>query len=99
MGVAGCGKSTLGEALENALDLPWVEGDHFHSVTNKYNMAAGIALNEVDRAGWLSVLVQQILRHPQGCVLGYPALKCSRPKLTRSIGNSCKSGIITLDLK
>ena len=31
MGVAGCGKSTVGAALAAAEKLPLVEGDDFHS--------------------------------------------------------------------
>ncbi|MDO8719508.1 MAG: shikimate kinase, partial [Polaromonas sp.] len=31
MGVAGCGKSSLGAALAQATGLPLVEGDDFHS--------------------------------------------------------------------
>ena len=87
MGVAGCGKSTFGQALASELNLPWVEGDDFHSASNKAKMASGIALNDEDRAGWLNVLVEQIQRHPQGCVLGCSALKRSYRNVLRQAGN------------
>ena len=34
MGVEGTGKSTIGERLAASLDLPFIEGDDFHSAAN-----------------------------------------------------------------
>jgi len=31
MGVSGSGKSTLGEALSKTLNVPFIEGDDYHS--------------------------------------------------------------------
>jgi gluconokinase len=75
MGVAGCGKSTFGQALAEHLGLPWIEGDDFHSLDAKAKMAAGTPLGDADRAGWLQTLVQQIQKHPAGCVIGCSSLK------------------------
>lgn len=77
MGVAGCGKSTFGQALAAELHLPWIEGDDFHSEGSKAKMAAGTPLEDADRVGWLQTLVQQIQKHPAGCVIGCSALKRS----------------------
>ena len=44
MGVSGCGKTTLGEALAKAWGCEYVEGDRYHSPENVARMAAGIAL-------------------------------------------------------
>jgi gluconokinase len=75
MGVAGCGKSTFGQALAAALAWPWIEGDDFHSPQAKAKMAEGIALEDLDREGWLQTLAELLKQHPQGCVLGCSALK------------------------
>ena len=75
MGVAGCGKSSLASALAVAEGCTLIEGDHFHSAASREKMSQGIALTDADRAGWLSVLVAEIQKHPQGVVLTCSALK------------------------
>src|SRR5260221_11235088 len=52
MGVAGSGKSTLGEELARTLGLPLIEGDHHHLPPSKAKMRAGIALHDADREPW-----------------------------------------------
>jgi len=75
MGVAGCGKSSLGAAVAQATGLPLVEGDDFHSPASRAKMSQGIALTDADRGGWLGVLGEQLRAHPQGLVLTCSALK------------------------
>lgn len=75
MGVAGCGKSTLGEALAARLGWPLIEGDEFHAEASKAKMRAGIALSDADRAGWLEQLAALLAGHPTGCVMTCSALK------------------------
>jgi len=75
MGVAGCGKSSLGEALAAAIGLPLIEGDAFHPQPNVDRMRAGIALTDADRSGWLAMLGDELARRPQGAVLTCSALK------------------------
>jgi gluconokinase len=74
MGVAGCGKSSLGAALAAAEGLPLVEGDDFHSPESRAKMAAGVALTDTDRFGWLRTLGEQLQAH-DGIVLTCSALK------------------------
>ncbi|MCJ7800218.1 MAG: gluconokinase [Polaromonas sp.] len=75
MGVAGCGKSSLGAEVARAAGLRLVEGDDFHSAESRTKMARGIALTDADRDGWLSVLSAQLRDHPEGLVLTCSALK------------------------
>src|SRR3990167_3194710 len=75
MGVAGCGKSSLGRALAEALSLPLVEGDDFHSPESRDKMSRGVALTDADRDGWLDTLGEQLLSRPDGAVLTCSALK------------------------
>lgn len=75
MGVSGCGKSSLAQALAESEGLPLCEGDDFHSAANRKKMAQGIALTDDDRWDWLDALGREIARHEQGCVLSCSALK------------------------
>ena len=77
MGVSGCGKSSLGQALAEALDVPLIEGDDFHPATNVEKMSRGIALTDADRIGWLATLGQALANAPEGAVLSCSALKRS----------------------
>lgn len=56
MGVAGTGKTTIGEGVAKRFGLPFAEGDEFHSDANKAKMAAGHPLNDDDRWPWLQSL-------------------------------------------
>jgi gluconokinase len=77
MGVAGCGKSSVGRKLSALRGLPWIEGDEFHPLSNVYKMREGIPLDDADREGWLKTLCAEIQKYPQGCVLSCSALKRS----------------------
>lgn len=75
MGVAGCGKSSLGAVLSQALALPLVEGDDHHPQANRDKMRQGVALTDGDRQGWLATLAAELAARPQGVVLTCSALK------------------------
>lgn len=75
MGVAGCGKSTVGAAVASAEHLPLIEGDDFHSAASRQKMAQGTPLTDADRAHWLVTLGRQLADHPAGVVLTCSALK------------------------
>jgi gluconokinase len=75
MGVAGCGKSSLGQRCAEALHIPLLEGDNFHSATSINKMRNGTPLDDVDREAWLDLLAQQLQKHPGGVVLTCSALR------------------------
>ena len=56
MGVAGCGKSTVAEAIHERLGYVYAEGDDFHPQANIDKMSAGIPLTDEDRWPWLNVI-------------------------------------------
>ena len=56
MGVAGCGKSTVAEAIHERLGYGYAEGDDFHPQANIDKMSAGIPLTDEDRWPWLQVI-------------------------------------------
>ncbi|MEO7391110.1 MAG: gluconokinase [Ramlibacter sp.] len=75
MGVAGCGKSAVGQRLASHLGLPLIEGDEFHPLPNIEKMRQGLPLGDEDRAGWLEQLGHELARHGEGAVLTCSALK------------------------
>jgi carbohydrate kinase (thermoresistant glucokinase family) len=56
MGIEGSGKSTLGHRLADALRLPFIEADEFHSEQSVAKMHQGTALTDDDRWPWLAAL-------------------------------------------
>ena len=60
MGVSGCGKSTVGQAIASALGLPFIEGDSLHPPRNVALMANGTPLTDADRAEWLAALAEKL---------------------------------------
>ena len=78
MGVCGCGKSTVGQRLAHELGAAFIEGDAFHPPGNVARMAAGIALTDTDREGWLAALAARLAeaqRANDSAVLACSALK------------------------
>ena len=78
MGVAGSGKSTVGRGLAERLGCPFYDGDDFHPPANIAKMAAGLPLDDDDRAGWLATLAAIIaggLARGENGVVACSALK------------------------
>jgi gluconokinase len=89
MGVSGCGKSTVGEALARELGWQFIDGDDHHPAANVAKMAAGIALGDDDRMPWLDRL-NEVMRQAQAeggsVVLACSALRQRyRDRLARSL--------------
>ncbi len=80
MGVAGCGKSTIGSMLAHELGWDFYDADDFHSESNRIKMAKNIPLTDEDRAGWLDSLrslIGQNIQNGKPIVLACSALKKS----------------------
>ena len=56
MGVAGCGKTTIGQLLATQLGWSFHDADDFHPPENVAKMSAGIPLTDRDRAPWLAAI-------------------------------------------
>ena len=80
MGVAGCGKSTIGSMLAHELGWDFYDADDFHSKSNRTKMAHNISLTDEDRADWLDSLrslIDQNIQNEKSIVLACSALKKS----------------------
>ncbi|KAI7867777.1 gluconate kinase 1 [Spinellus fusiger] len=65
MGVAGCGKSSVAEALQKRLGCAFIEGDTFHPESNVHKMAQGQPLTDQDRLPWLSLIRDTIIQRAE----------------------------------
>src|SRR5687767_12363443 len=80
MGVAGSGKTTVGELLAQRLGWSFYDADTFHPAENIAKMANGTPLNDSDRAPWLAALhalISTSLKEDCPGVLACSALKKS----------------------
>jgi len=68
MGVSGCGKSTVGQALAHRLDGQFVEGDDYHPDANVAHMAAGHPLTDAMRWPWLDKFADAVNEQRQTAV-------------------------------
>ncbi|CCH33289.1 gluconokinase [Actinosynnema sp. NPDC047251] len=75
MGVSGSGKTTAGTALARRLAVPFADADDFHPPANIAKMAAGVPLDDADRAPWLRAVGDWLAAHPDGGVVTCSALK------------------------
>lgn len=62
MGVAGSGKSTVGQRVADLLQVPFHEGDTFHPPANVAKMTGGTPLDDTDRWPWLKAIAAEIDR-------------------------------------
>jgi gluconokinase len=87
MGVSGSGKSTVGEKLAEALNLPFLEGDSLHPKSNVDKMAYGIPLQDEDRWPWLDKIGERMAVAEQGLIVSCSSLKKSyRDCLRAAVG-------------
>jgi len=75
MGVSGCGKSSVGNAVANQCSMNFIDGDDLHPTANIAKMANGVALTDADRWPWLDVVGQTLAGRNGPMILGCSALK------------------------
>ena len=74
MGVSGCGKSSVGEAVSAATGVLYIDGDDLHPPANVEKMRAGIPLTDDHRWPWLDQ-VAATLHDTAPVMVGCSALK------------------------
>ncbi|MFO6419847.1 gluconokinase [Hylemonella sp. W303a] len=96
MGVAGCGKSSLAQAVARHMGWRLHEGDDYHSAENVRKMRAGIALTDADRAGWLARL-GELLAAESDVVLTCSALRRAYRDRLRAAAPDLRFAFMGLD--
>jgi carbohydrate kinase (thermoresistant glucokinase family) len=76
MGVTGCGKTSVGIALAEALGIEFIDSDVLHSEANKKKMSSGTPLTDSDRQPWLQEVSKALQSH-ESIVVACSALKKS----------------------
>lgn len=76
MGVSAAGKTTIGLAASALSGVRFLDADDQHPPANVAKMAAGIALDDADRAPWLDA-VGATLRVRSPCIMACSALRRS----------------------
>jgi gluconokinase len=77
-GVAGAGKSTVGQLLASELGCAFLDGDSLHPQANIEKMTRGIPLTDADRAPWLAAVHCRIVssfQRGESLVVACSALK------------------------
>jgi gluconokinase len=74
MGVAGCGKTTVGKIVAERLGWRFLDADDFHTPENVEKMRSGQPLTDDDRWPWLDRL-NGLLREDGSAVLACSALR------------------------
>lgn len=75
MGVAGCGKSSIGEALAARLGGLYLDGDTYHPQANVEKMSRGEPLTDEDRWPWLERFAKEMQQREGVIIGGCSALK------------------------
>lgn len=78
MGVAGAGKTSVGERLAERLGMTFRDADEFHSAANKAKMSSGVPLTDDDRWPWLDAIgaaIAETVASGGGIIVACSALK------------------------
>ena len=78
MGVAGSGKTTIGQQLAKELGWRFADADRFHPAANVAKMSAGQPLDDDDRKPWLAAIrahIDEALAEGRSVVVTCSALK------------------------
>ena len=90
MGVSGCGKTVIGEALAEKLGVPFLEGDEFHSPENVAKMSSGVPLDDSDRKGWFHALREAVQTQPGSAIVSCSALKRKHREFLANISKTIR---------
>jgi gluconokinase len=80
VGVAGCGKTTVGTMLADRLRWRFADADAFHSQANIAKMRSGVPLTDADRRPWLAAIaawMDERIAAGESAIAGCSALRQS----------------------
>jgi gluconokinase len=98
MGVAGCGKSTIGTRLAAAIGGRFFDADDFHPAANIRKMAAGTPLDDTDREPWLRRLREEVVDATAAGDLTVLACSALKKSYRRTLGVG-SPGVVLIYLK
>jgi gluconokinase len=90
MGVAGSGKTTVGELLAGKLGWDFYDADRFHPKENIEKMSRGIPLTDEDRLPWLSLVRDFIAGLNAPAVIACSALKAAYRDVLKESGRDIR---------
>ncbi len=90
MGVSGAGKSTIASALANTLEWTYSDADDFHSQQAREKMRRGLALDNSDRAPWLTRIFAALESDGGPFVLAYSGLLKEHRERFRDLNLDCR---------
>ncbi|MDQ6641672.1 MAG: gluconokinase [Actinomycetota bacterium] len=86
MGVSGSGKTTVAQAMAEALQVAFIEGDDLHPAANRAKMRSGTPLDDEDRWPWLDEVARRLGAPGDGAVASCSALRRSyRDRIRRTV--------------
>jgi len=84
MGVAGCGKSSVGQAIADTIGAAFIDGDALHPQTNIAKMSSGQPLTDADRTPWLQTVGETLADASAPCIVACSALKTTYRDIIRT---------------
>ncbi|WP_106407916.1 gluconokinase [Sinorhizobium alkalisoli] len=88
MGVAGCGKSSVGAALARRIGAVYLDGDDLHPAANIAKMSRGVPLSDEDRWPWLTRVGEALAAGAGPTIIGCSALKRAYRDHITSVGGA-----------
>lgn len=89
MGVAGCGKSSVGLALAPHLNSVYLDGDDLHPPANIAKMSRGQPLADDDRWPWLDLVGNRLRQQKGPIIIGCSALRRAyRDRIRQAAGGA-----------
>jgi len=90
MGPSGSGKTVVGGALAAGLGWPFLDADDLHDEAARAKMAAGLPLDEADRAPWLARVARraaEVAETAPGVVVACSALRRQHRAVLEAAGD------------
>ncbi len=92
MGVSGCGKTGVANAVAGKLSMEFIEADEHHNMEAKAMMKAGKPLTDTMREPWIQSLcsaINVLTRQNRSVILACSALRKGHRQIFRSLGLPC----------